>query len=125
MYRDRNLLDLAQGQSCLFRIPGICTGGGDDTVAAHSNEGAHGKGGAQKAHDFMSAWACYACHTAYDQGAFNYVVKTQWFATAMGRQLLEWQEIASNLCLRPRNVLSARAALKAYAEFAGHVGVAA
>lgn len=41
----------------------------DDTVvAAHSNMLEHGKGRGLKAHDGMSAWLCYRCHTGLDQG---------------------------------------------------------
>lgn len=37
-------------------------------VAAHSNLLEHGKGRGLKAHDGMTAWLCYRCHTQLDQG---------------------------------------------------------
>lgn len=111
-YRDRKLLNMAKGQPCLFKTE-VCTGGGEDTVAAHSNLGSDAKGGAIKAHDCMSAWACYACHTAYDSGPADAVVKQRWFAWAHERQMLAWQEIACNPSARPIHQSTARLALQA------------
>jgi len=37
-------------------------------VAAHSNLLEHGKGRGLKAHDGMTGWLCYRCHTQLDQG---------------------------------------------------------
>jgi hypothetical protein len=62
-YRNRKLLDLAEGQRCV-----MCGADDGTVVAAHSNLGEHGKGMGLKAHDGMHAWLCYACHTEYDQG---------------------------------------------------------
>lgn len=42
--RNPHLLKMAQGEPCLLRIPGVCNGDSDTTVAAHSNQSAHGKG---------------------------------------------------------------------------------
>jgi uncharacterized CHY-type Zn-finger protein len=61
--RSRRLLDTARGQAC------VACGTDDGTiVAAHSNLLEHGKGVGYKAHDCMSAWLCYRCHSEYDQG---------------------------------------------------------
>jgi hypothetical protein len=117
-YRDPNLLRLAQLEPCLFRIPGICTEDHTTVVAAHSNELAHDKGKSIKAPDFMSAWACHACHMAYDQGDYDEAVKKGWFAQAHVRQLGAWSEIATCGTRRQRNVTSATNALIAYAAWA-------
>lgn len=46
-------------------VPGICTGGGEDTVLAHYR---HPRlcGMGQKPDDIFGAWACHACHDAID-----------------------------------------------------------
>lgn len=69
-YRNRRLLDLAEGQRCV-----MCGADDGTVVAAHSNLGEHGKGFGIKAHDSMHAWLCYRCHTEYDQG--NKMTKEQ------------------------------------------------
>lgn len=62
-YRNKKLLDLARGQSC------VACGATDETiVSAHSNLPEHGKGMGLKADDSMVAWLCYRCHTELDQG---------------------------------------------------------
>lgn len=65
-YRNNKILKAAMGQACLLRLPGVCTGGGDDTVACHSNLGEDGKGGSQKADDCFVAFGCQACHDELD-----------------------------------------------------------
>ena len=47
--RNPTLLNMAKGEPCLLRVPGVCNGDSDTTVAAHSNQSAHGKGKAMKA----------------------------------------------------------------------------
>jgi hypothetical protein len=69
MYRSKRLLDAARGQNCTLRIPGICNGNSETTVAAHSNQIMHGKGMGIKAHDCFAAWACSSCHAEIDQGS--------------------------------------------------------
>ncbi len=63
MWRSRKLLDSARGHGC--QAPGC---GRDDgtIVAAHSNQGRHGKGGALKAHDCFVAFLCARCHAYVD-----------------------------------------------------------
>lgn len=92
-HRNRRLLDLARGMPCLFRVPGVCCGDPEMTVAAHSNLTIHGKAGARKANDENSAWACVACHAWYDQGPAPYEVKCTAFMTAHARQQVEWARI--------------------------------
>jgi len=65
-YRNQRLLNAARDQTCMLRIPGVCTGGGKDTVACHSNLGEDGKGGSQKADDCFIAFGCRECHDELD-----------------------------------------------------------
>ena len=62
-HRDRHLLDLARGQSCV-----MCGVNDGTVVAAHSNLQEHGKGTGHKADDCMTAWLCHRCHSELDQG---------------------------------------------------------
>jgi hypothetical protein len=60
MYRNKKLLELARGQSC------VECGVNDGTiVAAHSNTG---KGMGIKASDATIMFLCHSCHFEYDQG---------------------------------------------------------
>ena len=114
MYRDPDLLKLAQGEQCLFRISPRCQGDyGETTVAAHSNEIIHGKGRGIKANDSMSAWACHACHTMLDQGnEFTKRQKAKIFDEAWYRQVQEWHKIADNPLLRPWKVEAAKRVIR-------------
>lgn len=84
-YRNRQLLDLARGETC------ACCGADDGTVvAAHSNQSAHGKGMSIKAHDCYIAFLCHRCHSWLDQGSGEYMgmecsreVKRRMFDEAM------------------------------------------
>lgn len=69
-YRSRPLLDLAHRvQYCQIQIPGVCQTYSDHGCEpAHSNQQKHGKGMGIKAHDFMHAAGCHACHAELDQG---------------------------------------------------------
>lgn len=64
-YRNPKILKAAQDEPCTLLLDG-CTGGGADTVAAHSNYGEDGKGGAQKADDCFVAFTCHHCHGVLD-----------------------------------------------------------
>lgn len=66
VYRNRSLLDMANGERCLLRVPLWCVGGTDTTVACHSNQSRHGKGGWLKAHDWAIAFGCRGCHAYLD-----------------------------------------------------------
>ena len=55
----------ARGRPCQIRVPGICTGGGEDTVLAHYRLAGH-CGIGQKPMDILGAWSCAACHDAVD-----------------------------------------------------------
>lgn len=55
----------ARGRPCQVRVPGICTGGGDDTVLAHFRlAGTCGTG--IKPPDLLGAHSCASCHDAID-----------------------------------------------------------
>lgn len=61
-------LDACRGELCFIRIPGVCIGGMETTVPAHSNQARHGKGMGLKADDRYTVPACHACHAEIDQG---------------------------------------------------------
>ena len=65
MYRNKKLTDALRDAPICF----ACGKHNDGTiVAAHSNQGMHGKGKALKAHDAYVAAICYQCHSDLDQG---------------------------------------------------------
>ena len=55
----------------MMRIPGVCNGNNETTVACHSNLAAHGKGMGIKADDRYVAWGCSSCHDAIDGRSHN------------------------------------------------------
>lgn len=61
------ITDSARGMECQMLLPGICVGGTETTVWAHSNSYSDGKGRSLKAHDHCGAYACYQCHAVYDR----------------------------------------------------------
>lgn len=59
------LRELARGQPCMIRIPGVCNGNPETTVLAHYRmAGLCGTG--QKPIDECGAWACSSCHDLVD-----------------------------------------------------------
>ena len=100
-YRDKKLLELAEGMPCLLKVDPNCLGEGDTTVSAHSNLGIHGKGKSIKAEDCYSVWACYHCHTWLDQGKAPKKEKETAWMIGFERQIDQWQEIADNPLIRP------------------------
>lgn len=114
MYRDNNLLKLAKGEKCLLQIVDDCLGNeGSTTVAAHSNFGVHGKGKGLKAEDCFTVWACYKCHSIFDQGGvLSKKEKEDAFGDAMLRQVQEWEKIATTPTLKPWKVEAAKNALE-------------
>lgn len=90
MYRNRKLLDAAQGQECQIRILNVCTNNPHTVVAAHSNQLKHGKGGGLKAHDCFIAWACYDCHMELDQGhKLRYEQKIEYWQKGFENTILQ------------------------------------
>lgn len=99
-----HLLDMARGMPCLFRVRGICNHDPATTVAAHSNWTEHGgKGGARKADDCYSAWACHACHTWLDSGPADGELKKVTFMFAHLSQVRHWRAIAADPASKPRD----------------------
>jgi uncharacterized CHY-type Zn-finger protein len=105
MYRDPDLLRLAQGQKCLLECHPYCDGDeGSTTVAAHSNELIHGKGRGLKADDCMSVWACHKCHMWIDIGPMSKQEKKKLFDKAWFKQVNEWANIAETMTIKPWKV---------------------
>ena len=95
--RNRHLLDMARGAACLMRIPGICNGDRETTVAAHSNLLMHAKGRGRKADDCYTVAACATCHTWLDSSySATYQQKEMAFMRGHLRQVDAWRAIAIN-----------------------------
>jgi len=61
------LRELAKGQDCLVRIPGICKNDRDTVILAHINERSLvGAGMGQKVPDIFGSRCCSACHAEID-----------------------------------------------------------
>lgn len=58
------LRNSAKGQTCTFRIPGICNHDPETTVLCHGPDPIRGK--AMKTEDYWAAYGCSACHYALD-----------------------------------------------------------
>lgn len=113
MYRDKNLLKLAQGQKCLLNAHPYCDGDfGETTVCCHSNEGSNGKGKGIKASDADTVWGCHSCHTWLDQGTASKEEKTTLYYQAYTQQVVEWLKISRSISLKPWKVEAARNVLK-------------
>jgi hypothetical protein len=99
-----HLLRMARGMPCLFGIAYLCNRNSETTVAAHSNWAQHGgKGGARKADDCYSAWACSACHTWLDSGPADGEQKKVAFMLAHLSQVQHWRAIAADPLSKPRD----------------------
>jgi hypothetical protein len=59
------LTKLARGMPCLVRLDG-CNGNPETVVAAHYRSVSLGSGIAHKGQDWLSAYACSACHDLLD-----------------------------------------------------------
>jgi hypothetical protein len=92
-YRDPVLLEMARGRPCLLPTP-CCDHMHQTTVAAHSNQQAHGKGKGRKADDCYTVWACFGAHTWLDQSKASKAEKDAKFAFAHAQQVLAWRLIA-------------------------------
>lgn len=109
IYRDSNLLRLANGERCLLLSVENCqTHLGETTVACHSNLLLDGKGRGMKASDAKTVWGCLHCHTWLDQGNAPKAEKKRVWDAAYTRQIEEWVKIADNICLKPWRVKAAR-----------------
>ena len=54
----------AKGQSCTFRIPGVCNGDPETTVLCHAPHPMKGMG--YKSHPAGEIWAAYGCSSCHD-----------------------------------------------------------
>lgn len=108
--RNPHLLAMARGQPCLLRLNG-CDGGGETTVAAHSNQAAHGKSLGRKADDCYTVAACHSCHALLDQSQLRQSFKEEAFARAHRRQIAEWERIADDPRSSSKDSAAARWAL--------------
>lgn len=123
--RNPALLAMARGRPCLLRVPGVCQGGTETTVAAHSNWACHGKGMARKASDAYTVWACASCHIGWlDQGRAAKAVKQTAFMRAHADQVLEWLRIAQDLSEKPRDRKAAQWALDVLNSLPASVNIA-
>lgn len=61
------ITESARGEECAIRLPGICNFNRETVVWAHGNGSAAGKGFGMKCIDIIGAYACSACHDAYDR----------------------------------------------------------
>lgn len=114
MYRDDDLLKLAQGAECLLKCHPYCMGDeGSTTVACHSNQLIHGKGRGLKADDCMSVWGCTRCHDWLDSGGeMTKRQKAKIFDESWYAQVQEWHKIHQNPLLKPWKVEAAERVLK-------------
>lgn len=111
-HRNPHLLSMARGMTCLLRVPGVCQGGTETTVAAHSNWAIHGKSGARKADDCYSVWSCAACHIGWlDQGKASKQDKQAAFMAGHVRQVEQWRLIATEPGAKPADKKAAAWAL--------------
>ena len=110
-HRNPALLAMARGRACLLRVPSVCNFDPLTTVACHSNQSVHGKGGARKADDHYSVWGCFACHTWLDSEGIAYEIKVARYAQALATQIEHWQTVASDTMESPTNRKAARWAL--------------
>lgn len=74
----------ARGKECQVRIVGVCNGDSSTVVWAHANGLASGRGIGVKSNDLSGAYACSACHDAYDRrtkpfGVPYFVIKNDFF----------------------------------------------
>ena len=54
----------ARGQTCTFRIPGVCNGDPETTVLCHAPHPEKGMG--HKGPDWWAAYGCSSCHDEMD-----------------------------------------------------------
>lgn len=117
MYRDKNLLKLAEGQECLLGISRNCMGDeGSTTVACHDNSLESGKGMSLKADDCRTVWGCYYCHSMLDQGKLEYEEKKEIFREAYKLQIKAWLDIAQSPTMRPWKIEASKRVLE-------HIGI--
>jgi len=75
--RDKKRLEACRALPCQH-----CGAEDGTVVAAHSNEGVHGKGRGIKASDEFVAALCFTCHANLDQGRMSKYEKSQMWQNA-------------------------------------------
>ena len=60
------ITESAEGEQCQVRLPGICSFDRHQTVWAHANGHAAGKGLGIKSPDALGTYACFHCHMIID-----------------------------------------------------------
>jgi len=63
-YRSKKITQSAKGNSCTFRIPGVCNHDNDTVVFCHAPSSMKGVG--TKSDDFWGADGCRNCHSYVD-----------------------------------------------------------
>jgi hypothetical protein len=98
----------SRGQPCTFRIGGVCTGGGEDTVFAHIRDRHTGR--SIKASDISGGDCCAACHRKFDGHDGAPLSADDWLFYAL-RALQETLEnrVARGLLFLTQDVAKARA----------------
>ena len=112
-HRNQRVLDMARDKPCQMAVPGVCNHDPATVVAAHSNSSKHGKAGARKADDCYVVYACFACHTWYDQGEGardREMGQRAWDAGHI-RQVGLWHEIAMDPAAKEADRRAAKWAL--------------
>ena len=80
--RDKKRLEACRALPCQH-----CGAEDGTVVAAHSNEGAHGKGRGIKASDEFVAALCFTCHANLDQGKMGKEEKSQMWHNAHAKTI--------------------------------------
>jgi hypothetical protein len=81
--RDKRRLEACRNLPCQH-----CGAEDGTVVAAHSNEGIHGKGRGIKASDEFIAALCFTCHANLDQGRMSKQERTQMWHNAYAKTIL-------------------------------------
>lgn len=111
--RHPHLLAMARKHGCSFRWLRGCRGDETSTtVAAHDNTLASGKGLGLKAADWSIVYACFVCHSAFDQGMWSASVKREAYRRALERQQMLYREILATPTSRLKDREAARWALE-------------
>lgn len=94
-HRNPALLEMARGRECIAcTLSGVAICTPDSVVAAHSNQGIHGKAKGRKADDFWSVWLGYEHHHFLDASTAEKEIKVKMFADCHAKQVDLWEEVA-------------------------------
>lgn len=84
----QKLRESAEGQRCMFEIPGVCNRDPATTILCHIHDEA--KGMANKANDWSAAFGCSSCHAAIDQHRLPKEDELFFSLRAMQRTHVHW-----------------------------------